>query len=124
MKKTKDFWRPLVAVGLVSAMLVLPLSHAAAGQQQQYPPFSPYSQQEEQEEEPSSAAKWLGAALFVGLLYCAWTGCVWEAETPTVADKAARLQKRDTDGRTSRRQSVPSRAHPHCLINLRATGVR
>ena len=68
--------RPFMAALLVALMLALPLPHGAAEQRQQYPPISPYVPQGEQEEEPSRAAEWLGAALFVGLLWCAWTGCV------------------------------------------------
>jgi len=74
MKKDKSSWRSLVVVGLVSVTLALPLRHASADQRHQSLPRSPYGQQEQ--EEPSSAAKWLGAAFVVGLLYCAWTDCI------------------------------------------------
>jgi hypothetical protein len=76
MKKANGSWRSLVATGLVGGMLALPVSHAVAGQQQQYPPFAPSAPQEEQEEGPSTAAKWFGAALLGGLLWCAWTDCI------------------------------------------------
>jgi hypothetical protein len=76
MKKPKGYWRSLVAAGLVSATLALPLSHAVAEQRQQYLPLSPYTQPQEQEEGPSTAAKWLGRAFFIGLVYCVLTDCM------------------------------------------------
>jgi len=68
--------RPFIAALLVALLLAVPLSHAAAEQRQQYQPLSPYTPPEEQEEGPSTAAKLFGAAAFVGLLWCAWTGCI------------------------------------------------
>jgi hypothetical protein len=74
MQKAKGSWRSLVAAGLVSATLALPLSHAAAGQRQPYRPLSPSVPQER--EEPSRAAEWLGVAFVVGLFYCVFTDCI------------------------------------------------
>ena len=105
---------PFVAALLVALMLVLPLSHVAAEQRQQYPPFSPYIPQEEQEEGPSTATKWLGAAAFVGLLWCAWTGCI--SGNPNGDAQGSPSTQDPRRWREEERQQKPESARPDTSI--------
>jgi hypothetical protein len=126
MQKLSSLHRVLAAL-LVALMLVLPLSHAMAGQQQQSLPFSPYSQQqEEQEEGPSTAAKWLGRAFFVGLVYCVLTNCMGggadggggkSSPSPEEIDRLSR-----GSGRTPKHEYAPPDMSIGCRWGDRAHG--
>ena len=111
MKKPKGFWRPLVAVGLVSGMLALPLSHAVAEQRQQYPPISPYSQQEQdaQERRNSSSGWWIIPALVVGCLVLGCLGGSGQGQgSPSTQDPRR--------WREEERQQKPESARPDTSI--------